>query len=499
MSANAEATGCEAAPAAATITSKRTLRARAAPAATTEATATPKKRQRASQSPSVMERVRASAGFAFYVDLVDRLFDRPEAGHFRAPVTELWSADDLPGYFDMIEAPMDLGTVKKRLQEGHYNRYHPTTPHLDEDSVVADIRLVFRNCMTYNEPGSPVFEGARRLLQLANRAAKTRASMRRDEERVREEMVRERRLQKERERRARLKAEKEAAAVLERRKLEEDHAKREMEVKRLRKKEREADRRRELKIRQRKIACEAERNARVRTASEASDESDFEMARRKRVRVRESLQNGPCARVQTMVAVNEECELVLTFVSARGRTKRRVRSPHLMALEERHHELMQRRAQLVEAKLELERRRHVLLTEQEKAEVCRRVGSLDFVEMRAVLRMVAEGMGRMDLLQLNEIDIDVDRMDTRVLREIQLFLQQPTLANPARSLLQVDSELAHVESEYVEIRYEPQHPPSHKCPAAQARRQLPKCAAARPKQQQTAGQTQQPLRQNVRE
>eukprot|EP00171_Calliarthron_tuberculosum_P010977 IDg10977t1 len=73
--------------------------------------------------------------------------------------------------------------------------------------------------------------------------------------------------------------------------------------------------------------------------------------------------------------------------------------------------------------------------------------------MKSVLRIVAFGMCRLDLLHLNDIDIDVDRIDTPVLREIQVFLEDPALAAPSQSLLELDKELADVETEYVASRF----------------------------------------------
>jgi hypothetical protein len=54
---------------------------------------------------------------------------------------------NLPDYFEIIKNPMDLGTIKKGLEAGKYM--------LAQDFAV-DVRLVFSNAMTYNQPGSEV-------------------------------------------------------------------------------------------------------------------------------------------------------------------------------------------------------------------------------------------------------------------------------------------------------------------------------------------------------
>lgn len=48
---------------------------------------------------------------------------------------------ELPDYFTRIRRPMDLGTVKSRLQRGFYRSI---------ESVTSDINLVFKNAISYN-------------------------------------------------------------------------------------------------------------------------------------------------------------------------------------------------------------------------------------------------------------------------------------------------------------------------------------------------------------
>lgn len=54
----------------------------------------------------------------------------------------------LPDYFDVIKSPMDLGTVRKRLDGG---TYYDTL-----DKVAADVKLTFDNAMLYNPPGQEI-------------------------------------------------------------------------------------------------------------------------------------------------------------------------------------------------------------------------------------------------------------------------------------------------------------------------------------------------------
>uniref|UniRef100_A0A8C4SUG3 RING-type E3 ubiquitin transferase n=1 Tax=Erpetoichthys calabaricus TaxID=27687 RepID=A0A8C4SUG3_ERPCA len=51
----------------------------------------------------------------------------------------------IPNYYKIIKKPMDLGTVKKKLQKKHSQHYQ--TPQ----EFVSDVRLIFRNCAKFNE------------------------------------------------------------------------------------------------------------------------------------------------------------------------------------------------------------------------------------------------------------------------------------------------------------------------------------------------------------
>lgn len=55
---------------------------------------------------------------------------------------------NLPDYFKIIKRPMDLGTIKKRLENFWY---------FSSAECVEDVRLLFNNCYTYNKDGDVVF------------------------------------------------------------------------------------------------------------------------------------------------------------------------------------------------------------------------------------------------------------------------------------------------------------------------------------------------------
>lgn len=75
------------------------------------------------------------------------------ANCFNNPVDPV--ALNLPTYFSEISYPMDLGTVKSRLQRGFYSTI---------DACMKDIKLVFSNAVKFNNPAHHIHIGAQLLL-----------------------------------------------------------------------------------------------------------------------------------------------------------------------------------------------------------------------------------------------------------------------------------------------------------------------------------------------
>ena len=63
-------------------------------------------------------------------------------------------SSNLPDYFDVVKTPMDLGSIKKRMENNCYKSI------LD---FAADVRLTFDNAVTYNGDGSDVCKVAREM------------------------------------------------------------------------------------------------------------------------------------------------------------------------------------------------------------------------------------------------------------------------------------------------------------------------------------------------
>ena len=52
---------------------------------------------------------------------LEKVMRHADAKDFLKPVMELWPPHVIPGYAEIIQRPMDLGTVKKNLANGLYN------------------------------------------------------------------------------------------------------------------------------------------------------------------------------------------------------------------------------------------------------------------------------------------------------------------------------------------------------------------------------------------
>lgn len=78
--------------------------------------------------------------------LVNWLFNKPDAAPFTEPVD--WRSMELFDYPKIVKKPMDLGTVKRKLDRDQY---------VDIEECAQDIRLIWNNCKMYNADGSDFY------------------------------------------------------------------------------------------------------------------------------------------------------------------------------------------------------------------------------------------------------------------------------------------------------------------------------------------------------
>jgi hypothetical protein len=84
---------------------------------------------------------------------------------FATPVD--WEFYGLTDYPEIIKKPMDLGTIQGRLDQGKYP---------NAEKFAQDVRLVWRNAMTYNRPDSEIYRNAEKLGKLFDKRFQSRKS-----------------------------------------------------------------------------------------------------------------------------------------------------------------------------------------------------------------------------------------------------------------------------------------------------------------------------------
>ncbi|XP_064615943.1 bromodomain-containing protein 3-like isoform X3 [Liolophura sinensis] len=96
-----------------------------------------------------------SEGLKYCNGILKELFAKKHAGYawpFYKPVDA--SSLGLHDYHDVIKKPMDLGTVKKKMEGREYK---------NPQDFAEDVRLIFTNCYRYNPPESDVVNMAKNL------------------------------------------------------------------------------------------------------------------------------------------------------------------------------------------------------------------------------------------------------------------------------------------------------------------------------------------------
>lgn len=73
-------------------------------------------------------------------------------GPFREPVDPV--EDGVPDYLDKVSRPMDLSTIKQKMDQKQY---------ATEEEFLVDVRQIFENCFTYWKKGDPMWAAGERL------------------------------------------------------------------------------------------------------------------------------------------------------------------------------------------------------------------------------------------------------------------------------------------------------------------------------------------------
>lgn len=103
----------------------------------------------ASKDPSYFKNKMTDEDIKKILKIFEQLEKDPQAYDFLEPVDYIKLG--IPTYPEIIKTPMDLGTVKKNLQENEYETF---------SNLLADINLIWTNCRTFNLPGSEIVKMA---------------------------------------------------------------------------------------------------------------------------------------------------------------------------------------------------------------------------------------------------------------------------------------------------------------------------------------------------
>ncbi|UNI21639.1 hypothetical protein JDV02_007613 [Purpureocillium takamizusanense] len=93
----------------------------------------------------------------FCADLLNRMLSGPGfwtrlVGPFKDPVEPV--EDGVPDYLDKVKRPMDLSTIKAKMDRREYP---------NEEDFVRDVRQIFDNCFTYWKKGDPMWAAGEKL------------------------------------------------------------------------------------------------------------------------------------------------------------------------------------------------------------------------------------------------------------------------------------------------------------------------------------------------
>ncbi|OVA07819.1 Bromodomain [Macleaya cordata] len=88
--------------------------------------------------------------------ILDKLQKKDTYGVYAEPV----DPEELPDYHDVIENPMDFGTIRKKLENSTYTKL---------EELEADVFLLCSNAMQYNAPETIYFKQARSIQELARK------------------------------------------------------------------------------------------------------------------------------------------------------------------------------------------------------------------------------------------------------------------------------------------------------------------------------------------
>ncbi|KAJ6835962.1 ankyrin repeat, bromo and BTB domain-containing protein [Iris pallida] len=86
-------------------------------------------------------------------EVIKKIMKMDAAVPFNAPVDPI--ALGIPDYFDIIDTPMDFGTISHNLEHGH--------KYLNSEDVYKDVQYIWENCYKYNNKGDYIVDLMKRV------------------------------------------------------------------------------------------------------------------------------------------------------------------------------------------------------------------------------------------------------------------------------------------------------------------------------------------------
>jgi hypothetical protein len=115
----------------------------------------------------------SNAQFRFCQSTVRTLKKLKDAGPFLRPVDPI--ALNIPHYPSVIKNPMDFSTVERKLASSNPAKPDPNSQnprYFHADEFIADVRLIFSNCVTFNGPDHAVTAMGKRVEEVFDKQIK---------------------------------------------------------------------------------------------------------------------------------------------------------------------------------------------------------------------------------------------------------------------------------------------------------------------------------------
>ncbi|KAK8450336.1 hypothetical protein SEVIR_6G008500v4 [Setaria viridis] len=119
----------------------------------TEETVEPRSSQELEEKQSTPERQRDEKELSAALEAIKKVMKMDAAEPFNIPVDPV--ALGIPDYFDIIDTPMDFGTICKNLERGD--------KYMNSEDVYKDVQFIWDNCTKYNSKGDYIIELMKRV------------------------------------------------------------------------------------------------------------------------------------------------------------------------------------------------------------------------------------------------------------------------------------------------------------------------------------------------